>query len=172
MEKSEVNRFNKLYEEHLRFLKLQGKAPKTIDAYLRAIRRVRDYFDCCPDRLNPEQLKIYFSDLVESHSWSIVKIDRLGLQFFWKYVLQIKWKWIDIVKPPKSKTITDVLTPCEIEKLISAIRKLRYYSGPQCQDSFSFNLSIIFHSCACSSLRITIRRKDLPMQLSEVEASP
>ena len=59
MKKEDVNRFNNLYENHLRSLKLQGKAKKTIDAYARAIRRARDYFDCCPDKLTPEQLKVY-----------------------------------------------------------------------------------------------------------------
>ena len=75
---------------------------------------------------SPEQLKIYFADLVDSHSWSTVKIDRLGLQFFWKHVLKIDWKWVDIVKPPQVTTIPDILTPAEIENLIGATRKLRY----------------------------------------------
>lgn len=132
MKKSEVNRFNKLYERHQRFLKLQGKAQKTIDAYSRAIRRARDYFDCCPDnlkvtrKLKPEQFEQYFADLVDSHSWSTVKIDRLGLQFFWKYVLKLEWNWIDIVKPPQVRTIPDIITPAEVDKLIAATRKLRY----------------------------------------------
>ena len=126
MEKSEVTRFNKLYEKHLRALKLQGKADKTIESYSRAVRRTRDYFDCCPDNLTPEQLKQYFADLVESHSWSTVKVDRIGLQFFWKHVLNQDWKWVDIVKPPQVKTIPDILTPTEIEKLIAATLKLRY----------------------------------------------
>ncbi len=126
MKKSEANRFNKLYEKHLRALKLQGKADRTIEAYSRAVRRACDYFDCCPDKLQPEQLKQYFADLVESHSWSTVKIDRIGLQFFWKHVLNKDWKWVDIVKPPQVKTIPDILTPAEIEKLIAATRKLRY----------------------------------------------
>jgi len=68
----------------------------------------------------------YFADLVESHSWSTVKIDRLGLQHFWKFVLKKDWKWVDIVKPPKVKTIPDILTPSEIEQIIGATRKLRY----------------------------------------------
>lgn len=126
MKQSEVNRFNQLYHQHLRSLKLQGKAKKTIDAYSRAIRRVSKYFDCCPDKLKPEQLEVYFADLVESHSWSTVKIDRLGLQFFWKHVLKLDWQWVDIVKPPKVKTIPDILTPAEVEQLIGATRKLRY----------------------------------------------
>jgi hypothetical protein len=60
---------------------LQGKADKTIEAYSRAIRRVSEYFDCLPEKLTPDNLKDYFSALVDSHSWSTVKIDRLGLQF-------------------------------------------------------------------------------------------
>jgi len=38
MKKSEVNRFNKLYKDHQRSLKLQGKTKKTIDAYSRAVQ--------------------------------------------------------------------------------------------------------------------------------------
>ena len=107
MNPNEVNRFNKLYQCHLRLLKLQGKSQKTIDAYSRAIRRVSEYFDCCPDQLTLEQFEIYFAELVASHSWSTVKIDRNGLQFFWKYVLKKDWQWLTIVKPPKIHTIPD-----------------------------------------------------------------
>jgi integrase/recombinase XerD len=126
MKKSEVKRFDKLYQTHERSLKLQGKAQKTIDAYSRAVLRLKKHFGCCPDKLKPEQLEMYFADLVESHSWSTVKIDRNGLQFFWKYVLNKNWQWVDIVKPPIIKTILDILTPAEVEQIIGATRKLRY----------------------------------------------
>lgn len=46
MNQSELVRFDKLYQQQLTPLKLQGEAQKTIDAYSQAIRRVRDYFDC------------------------------------------------------------------------------------------------------------------------------
>jgi len=126
MKAKEVKRFKKLYQRHLRSLKLQGKSQRTIEAYSRAVRRVSEHFDCCPDQLTPEQLEVHFSRLVETHSWSTVKIDRLGLQFFWKHVLKLDWQWINIVKPPKVYTIPDILTLSEIEKLIGATRKLRY----------------------------------------------
>ena len=70
MKQTEVNRFNTLYERHLRLLKLQGKAQKTIDAYSRSVRRIRDHFDCSPDTLTLDQLEAYFGELVETHSWS------------------------------------------------------------------------------------------------------
>jgi integrase/recombinase XerD len=126
MIQTEVNRFNKLYQRHLRLLKLQGKSQKTIDAYSRAVRRIRDYFDCSPDQLTLEQLESYFGELVETHSWSTVKIDRNGLQFFWRHVIQRDWEWFKIIKPPKIKTLPDILTPTEIEQIIKKTCKLRY----------------------------------------------
>jgi site-specific recombinase XerD len=126
MTPSEQLRFEKLYNRHLRMLKLQGKSDKTIDVYSRALRRVAKHFDCCPDQLTPEQLEIYFGQLVESHSWSTVKVDRNGLQFFWKHVLKRDWTWVEIIKPPKVRTLPDILTVCEVEQMIAAANKLRY----------------------------------------------
>jgi len=126
MKQAETNRFNKLYQRHLRLLKLQGKSQKTIDAYARAVRRIRQHFDCCPDKLTLKQREKYFSDLVESHSWSTVKVDRNGLQFFWKHVLKQDWQWVNIVKAPKVRSLPDILTVNEVEQLIGATCKLRY----------------------------------------------
>ncbi len=51
MTPAEVKRFEILYERHLKLLKLQGKSEKTIDAYSRAVRRITQHFDCCPDKI-------------------------------------------------------------------------------------------------------------------------
>ncbi len=126
MNKLEVQRFNRLYKKHQRLLKLQGKSKKTIDSYSRVLRRIRDQFDVCPDKLSTEQIQIYFERLIESHSWSTVKIDRNGLQFFWKHVLKKDWEWLNIIKPPQIKSLPDILTVSEVEKIIAATRKLRY----------------------------------------------
>ena len=60
MDQAETNRFNELYQRHLRLLKLQGKSQKTIDAYARAVRRIREHFDCCPDQLTLKQREQVF----------------------------------------------------------------------------------------------------------------
>ena len=126
MDQSETIRFDELYQRHVRLLKLQGKSQKTIDAYSRAVRRITAYFYCCPDQLTLEQREKYFADLVESHSWSTVKIDRNGLQFFWKHVLERDWEWVNIVKAPKVRSLPDILTTTEVEQMIGATRNLRY----------------------------------------------
>jgi integrase/recombinase XerD len=126
MNTSEQQRFDCLYQQHLTNLTLQGKRPATIDAYSRAVRRIAAYFDCCPDKLTTADLKRYFADLIASHSWSTVKLDRNGLQFFYRHVLNQSWQWLNIVKPPQVNHLPDILTPAEVSIIISLTQKLRY----------------------------------------------
>ena len=62
MNPSERLRFQTLYQEHLNALARQGKAPATIDGYSRAVRRITEYFDLCPDQLTQQHLKDYFTN--------------------------------------------------------------------------------------------------------------
>ena len=126
MNSAEQTRFDGLYRRHLRALKLRGMSDSTTTVYARAVRRVAQYYDCCPDRLTTEQLEVYFAELVESHSRSTVKVDRNGLQFFWKHVLKRNWQWVEMIKAPKVHALPDILTLAEVEQLIGATRKLRY----------------------------------------------
>ncbi len=122
----EQQRFDFLYEQHLTNLRLQGKRKATIDAYSRAVRRIAAHFDRCPDNLEHHELKRYFDALIQSHSWSTVKIDRNGLQFFYRYTLDKQWQWLNIVKPQQVKRLPDVLSVAEVALIISRTRQLRY----------------------------------------------
>ena len=64
MKPSATADFDQRYQTHLKHLKLKGLQPKTIDAYSRAIRRMREYFDFQIDNLSPAQLTDLFSDLM------------------------------------------------------------------------------------------------------------
>ncbi len=121
-------------------MKRQGKAETTIDVYSRALRRICEFFDCPPDVLKQEQFEAYFESLVSTHSWSTVKVDRNGLQFFYKYVLKQDWHWVEIVKPPVEKRLPDVLTLKELERLINGTRERRYQTFILC--SFSMGLRL------------------------------
>ena len=126
MNKTQQSRYESLYQQHVNALQRQGKSKATIDGYSRALRRITEYFDRCPDKLTADHLKEHFSNLVNSHSWSTVKVDRNGLQFFYQHVLGKKWQWVDIVKPPEVKTLPDILTPAEIARILNATREYRY----------------------------------------------
>jgi integrase len=126
MKPAEKIRFDRLYPLHLRALRLQGLSESTMDVYARAVRRLAEHYDRCPDRLTTEQLESYFAELVKSHSWSTVKVDRNGLQFFWKHVLKREGQWVQIIKAPRVRTLADILSVAEVERLIGATRNLRY----------------------------------------------
>jgi integrase/recombinase XerD len=126
MNKTQQARFDSLYQQHVNALRRLGKSKATVDGYSRALRRVTEHFDKCPDRLTVADLKEHFGNLVNSHSWSTVKVDRNGLQFFYRHVLDRRWQWVNIVKPPRIKSLPDILTAAEISRIINATQAVRY----------------------------------------------
>jgi site-specific recombinase XerD len=126
MKSKEQKRFETMYEKHLMMLENHGMRPATIDSYCRAVRRVSEALDSCPDSLTPDQMKEYFNKLTKRYSWSTIKCDLSGLKFFWEYSLEKDWDWVTIVKPPQVKTLPDVLTIGEVETLLNTVRKIRY----------------------------------------------
>lgn len=113
-------------ELHLKHLRLKGLQPKTIEAYARAIRRIGAYFDYCIEDLTEQQLTDYFSELLDSHSWSAVKLDLYGLKFFYRHVLNKPWENIGLIKPPKTQRLPDIVTIEEAGRLFAATHKLSY----------------------------------------------
>ena len=126
MTSSTKSNFNRKYKTHLKHLKLKGLRPKTIEAYARAIRRIGDYFDQQIDDLSEQQLTDYFTDLLDSHSWSAVKLDLYGLKFYYTHVLHKPWENIDLIKPPKTQRLPDIITIEQAERLIMSTCILSY----------------------------------------------
>lgn len=126
MHHTQQKKFDALYASLIKALKRQGMSDSTIDVYSRAIRRVSEFFDCCPDKLDVDQLKEYFDSLLQTHSWSTVKSDRCGLQFFYRHILDRHWDWVNIVKPPVQKKLPDILSYSEISSMINATREARF----------------------------------------------
>lgn len=122
----EQKKLDDLYYSHRQALALQGMSDSTIDLYSRSVRRMFEHFQSSPDRLNQKELKDYFADMIKTRSWSTVKIDLCGLRFFWKHVLEKEWEWVNIVKPPRCQRLPDFLTRKEVQKILSAVKRLRY----------------------------------------------
>jgi len=118
--------FNRQYQTHLKHLKLKGLQPKTIDAYARAIRNLGAYFAYDIDTLSESQLVDYFSDLIESRSWSAVKLDLYGLKFYTVHVLRKAWVMPHLIKSPKVARLPDIVTVEEAQRLFGATRTLSY----------------------------------------------
>ena len=118
--------FKQNYQAHLKHLKLKGLQPKTIEAYSRAIRRIGAYFEYQIDDLSEQQLVEFFTNLLETHSWSAVKLDLYGLKFYYVHVLRKRWVLPTLIKPPKARRLPNIVTVEEARRLFKATNTLSY----------------------------------------------
>jgi len=126
MNSEDQSRYETLYRQNIAALKRQGLQPSTIDGYSRALRRITEYYNRPPDQLTVEDLKQFFDALIETHSWSTIKVDLSALKFFYKHILYRNWVWVDIVKPPQINSLPDILSPEEIAYLLYSFKKPYY----------------------------------------------
>ena len=126
METHAAANFKRNYERLLQHLKLKGLRPKTIDAYARAIRQAGERFNQQIDDLAAQQLTDYFSERLDTHSWSAVKLDLYGLRFYYEHVLAKPWPASGLLRSPRSQRLPDIVTVEEMQRLLSATRVLSY----------------------------------------------
>ena len=127
MNKRESDKFQKRFEKYQRLLVLNGYSQATCANYSRSLKRLAKWCDRCPDeRITKDDFEVYFSELIQTHSWSTIKVDRNAIMHYWKLVLNSEWKWVDLVKPPTPKHLPDILTRDEIIKLLSHVHKYPY----------------------------------------------
>jgi integrase/recombinase XerD len=126
MTPSSETTFKQDYQKHLQHLTLKGLQPKTIEAYSRAIRRIGQYFDYQINNLTEQQLLDYFNQLLNTHSWRSVKLDLYGLKFFYHHVLRKRWEHVDLIKPPKSKKLRNIVSVEEAARIFRSTKVLSY----------------------------------------------
>lgn len=146
--------FEQNYQTHLKRLKLNGMQPKTIEAYSLAVRRAGARFEYQIDALTEQQLTGYFSDLLESHSWSTVKHDLYGLKFYYEHVLHQPWAAPGLVKPPRVQQLPDIVTVAQARQIFAATRVLSY--------------RVFFYTLYSMGLRLG---EGLRLQLGDIDAA-
>jgi len=79
--------------------------------------------------LSEAQLTEYFSDLIGTHSWRAVKLDLYGSQFFTQHVLKKPWGMPNLIKPPKTQHLPDIVTVAKAQHLFLATRVIGLKKG-------------------------------------------
>ena len=118
--------FEPNHQRLLNCLKLGGMQPKTIELYSHGVRRAAAYFDYRIDDLTKLQLTDYFVHIIDSLSWSSLKHDLYGLKFYYAKVLDKPWPGADLIKPPTSFTLPDIITVPQAQQIFMATRVLSY----------------------------------------------
>ena len=106
-------------------MRLAGLSGRTQESYLGAMRvLVSHYGGCPPGRLTPEQLRSYFLHMIDGRraAASTVRVHLNGIRFFYERTLRREWGRLDIVSPPRSKRLPEVLSRGEVRRLLGAIR--------------------------------------------------
>jgi integrase/recombinase XerD len=117
-----------LRQRMLQDMQLRGLAPKTQDAYLRAVRQLAEYCGKPPDQITEADLRHYFLYLKNEKkaSRSACTVALCGIKFFFEQTLQRQWKTFDLVRPAKSKKLPVVLSRDEVRRVLGCVRRSHY----------------------------------------------
>jgi site-specific recombinase XerD len=110
-------------------LQLRGFAPKTQEAYLRAVRQLAEHFKKSPEDLTEEDLRQYFLHLknVRQASRSTCTQALCGIKFLFQHTMGRDWKTFDLVRPPKEKKLPVVLSQEEVGRVLGCLNSFRHH---------------------------------------------
>jgi site-specific recombinase XerD len=84
---------------------------------------VRHYGGRPPGRLTREELRSYFLHMIaQRKANATVRVQLNGIKFFYEKTLRRPWGALDIVSPPRSKRLPEVLSRNEVRRLLGSIR--------------------------------------------------
>jgi site-specific recombinase XerD len=127
MNTREQRLFDANYAQFTRRLVLNGYSKATIDNYTRGLRRLALWYDKGPNkRLKKADFEAYFTELLQTHSWSTIKCDRNAFMRYWELVLEQDWQKVDIIKPPVERHLPDILVADEINLTLCCVHRLHY----------------------------------------------
>jgi site-specific recombinase XerD len=109
-------------------MQLRGLAPKTQEAYLRAVRQLAEHSGKSPAQISEEELRDYFLYLKNEKkaSRSACTIALCGIKFFFENTLKRQWHTFNLVRPPKEKKLPVVLSREEVKSILGQIKRFQY----------------------------------------------
>ncbi len=105
-------------------MKLHGLAPGTQKVYLNAVRRLAGHYHRSPDQLSEQQLREYFTYLVEKKRVpsSTLRTEIFGVKFLFDKTLGRPWPTLKFLRARPSYKLPVVLDREEAQRLIGLIR--------------------------------------------------
>jgi integrase/recombinase XerD len=105
-------------------MKLHGLAPGTQKVYVNAVSRLAGYFHRSPDQLSEQELRDYFTYLVETKKVpsSTLRTEIFGVKFLFDKTLQRPWPTLKFLRARPSFKLPTVLDRAEAQRLLGLIR--------------------------------------------------
>ena len=104
-------------------MKLHGLAPGTQHVYLKAVHRLAAYYMLAPDHLSEQQLRDYFTYLVEEKhlASATMRTEIFGVKFSFDKTLQKPWPTLKFLRARPCSKLPVVLDRQEVQQLIALI---------------------------------------------------
>jgi site-specific recombinase XerD len=105
-------------------MKLHGLAPGTQKVYVNAVSRLAGHFHRSPDQLSEQELRDYFTYLVETKKVpsSTLRTEIFGVKFLFDKTLQRPWPTLKFLRARPSFKLPTVLDRVETQRLLGLIR--------------------------------------------------
>lgn len=106
-------------------LQLAGLSERTQRSYLRAVRQLAAHFNTAPDKLTASQVREYILYLKNNKQFATgsLKVAVGGIKFFYSHTEPRDWEILKKLRIPRAKTLPDVLSIAEVQRLIDAVRR-------------------------------------------------
>ena len=100
-------------------MQLRGLSQRTREAYLRATRKLAEYFGTRPDLLSEDQVRNYLFHLKGEKKFaaSSMRIVHSAIKFFYKYTVPREWNMLEMIRSERQRRLPDVLTVDEVRRL-------------------------------------------------------
>jgi len=108
----------------IRDMQLRNFSESTINSYAYAVRKLSEHFAKPAEHITEDELKEYFVYNRNVRQWSraACTIALCGIKFFFEKTLQTHWGVFGLARPPKNKSLPEVLSINQVNNIFSNIK--------------------------------------------------
>lgn len=118
------------HQKMVKALQVAGMCERTQETYVRAMRKLTEFYNKTPDKITEEELIDYFIQRQEVTEWSpaTMRICYSGIKFFFINVLKRKWHTLKLAKAKREKRLPSILSREEVKKIFSHVNTFHNYA--------------------------------------------
>lgn len=105
-------------------MQLRNFSESTIRSYSFAVKQLAEHFNKSPQFITEEEIKEYFLYNRNVKHWSraAFSVAISGIKFFFEKTLQKEWNVFGLVRPPRDKSLPEILSLKEVNKIFSSVK--------------------------------------------------
>ncbi|WP_457565441.1 site-specific integrase [Caldithrix abyssi] len=114
----------RLFDRFVQDMQLRNFSESTIRSYTYALKQLAAHFDKAPELINEQEIKAYFLYNRNVKHWSraAFSVSISAIKFFFEKTLQKQWHVFGLVRPPRDKSLPEILRLKEVNKIFSCIK--------------------------------------------------